>query len=155
MSWSPWHEWRVRGAALFAVAAAMLLLASAVMALRDHAESAAPPLAATAIDPMPVPTVASSLDRDAAARLFTPAQSSASAPAATADAAAPAVTLIGTIAGGDQPSAVCRLGAAGARLLHVGDTIGGWRLQRITPGRAVFIDGTARPHELRFTSPGN
>ena len=71
--------------------------------------------------------------------------------------AAPAIpiTLEGTIAGAEQPAAICRLGGTAARILHIGDTLGGWRLQQVAPGRAVFIDAASQRHELRLNSAGN
>jgi hypothetical protein len=67
----------------------------------------------------------------------------------------PSIVLVGTIIGVEQPAAACRLGDARARILHVGDTLGGWRLERVTPGRAVFIDAGGARHELRLSPLGN
>lgn len=67
----------------------------------------------------------------------------------------PAIRLVGTMLGVDQPAAICKLGDAPARILHLGDTLGGWRLQQVAPGRALFIDGNGARHELRLSPLGN
>lgn len=155
MMWTPWSDLRVRAAALFATAAIIVAIVSGAAALRTDDVTASPPLSA-------VPDAAQPPERrgspaGALAELDPFGLSGAGAMAAESALILPTppIILVGTIIGADQPAAACRLGDAPARLLHVGDTLGGWRLQQVAPGRAVFIDADGARHELRLSPLGN
>lgn len=157
MTWSPFGETRVRVALLFAVAGGALVVSEGSDALRyDAVVPAMPALPAVpgnaALAGSDVP-----LERLAALAPFSPDRRTTpeGEPADAAAAVPYAIRLIGTVAGGDAPFAVCQLGAARTRMLHLGDTLGGWRLQQVAPGRATFIDAARTRHELRISSPGN
>jgi hypothetical protein len=155
MTWTPWSEWRVRVAAGFTVVAVVAAIVSTVGVVRTDAVAPADPFTAAA-------------DGDAQlARRIAPAHSLTELdPFGTADAVAtampsaaptapPDIVLVGTVLGADDPAAICRLGDARPRILHAGDTLGGWRLLQVTPGKAVFIDAAAVRHELRLSPLGN
>lgn len=155
MMWTPWSDLRVRAAALFATTAIVVAIASGVVALRTDDVTASPPLSAA-------PDTAQHPERRgfaAGALVALDPFGLSSAGATTTESAlippTPPMVLVGTIIGVDQPAAACRLGDAPARLLHVGDTLGGWRLQQVAPGRAVFIDAGGARHELRLSPLGN
>jgi hypothetical protein len=148
----PWHDVRVRVAAGFALGAAALAVYAAAWALTEPRVAPSPPL------PFGVPATERTLPaRPPIAQLAALApfgvSESTSAPATSA-AFVPAITLVGTLAGADSPAAIFRLGTGMARILHPGDTLGGWRLQQVTPGRAVFVDGALARHELRLSPVG-
>jgi hypothetical protein len=152
MTWTPWHELRVRVAAGFAIGATAIAIYAAAWALAEPRVEASPSLSFS------VPAATRTLPaRPPIAQLAALAPfgvlESAATPAASA-ALVPAITLVGTLAGADSPAAICRLGTGTARILHVGDTLGGWRLQQVTPGRAVFVDGALARHELRLSPVG-
>jgi len=87
--------------------------------------------------------------------LRTASASSAASSANRVPDVASMLRLIGTVADGDQSFAVCRLGAARARMLHLGDTLGGWKLLQVAPGRAIFVDAARVRRELRLDPTGN
>lgn len=155
MNWTPWSDLRLRAAALFATVAIGAAIASGAAALREDVVAPAPPYgAAPAFAPQPahVPAARASLeglDPFGLADAASPVGDSAP------PAAAPDIVLVGTIIGAEQPAAVCRLGDAPARILHVGDTLGGWRLAQVAPGQAVFIDAGGVRHKLRLSPLGN
>ena len=157
MTWSPFGEWSVRAALLFALAASALVVREGNNALRYDAVVAAMPMSAMA--PQRTGPAGREVPRERLVMLapFSPerrATTEVATPAATSTVT-DVIRLIGTVAGGDAPFAVCRLGAARTRMLHLGDTLGGWRLQQVAPGRATFIDAARARHELRISSPGN
>jgi hypothetical protein len=157
MTWSPFGETRVRMALLFAVACSALLVREGNDALRYDA--VVPAMPASPVMPRNAGLEGSDVpfDRLAALAPFSPDRRTTpeGEPADAAAAAPYAIRLIGTVAGGDAPFAVCQLGAARTRMLHLGDTLGGWKLQQVAPGRATFIDAARARHELRISSPGN
>jgi hypothetical protein len=153
MTWSPWLDVRVRAAAVVAVAAAALLLRTSLTALEPDEVVAAAPWTAPSLPASSPPTAPVDLDRLADLAPFG-APSPAPAQAVAAVTASP-ITLVGTIAGAEQPAAICRLGDLPPHILHAGDSLGGWRLLQVAPGRAVFIDAAARRHELRLNPAGN
>lgn len=157
MTWSPFGETPVRVALLFAVAGGALVVREGIEALRYDAVVPAMPVspalpgnAALARSDVP-------LERLAALAPFSPDRRTTpeDEPPDAAAAAPNTIRLIGTVAGGDAPFAVCQLGASRTRMLHLGDTLGGWKLQQVAPGRATFIDAARARHELRISSPGN
>ena len=152
MTWTPWHDLRVRTAAVVAFLALAFAVRAATVALAEPQISPAPPLSiAIRGITRPAPTPAPLAQLVALA----PFGISDAAPnAVTTVAAVPPITLVGTLAGAEAPAAICRLGASTARILHVGDTLGGWRLQQVNPGRAVFVDGAFVRHELRLSPVG-
>lgn len=155
MRWTPWQDWRVRAAACVAltgIAAAGYALGAA---LADHPVQAAPPLEFSRDSVAPPAAPAVPMARLEALAPFNAARSDAGAPAATDVGFTPSITLVGTVAGSVQPAAICRLNGADARILHVGDTLGGWRLQQVFPGRALFIDAAGARPELRLSFVGN
>lgn len=156
MTWSPWTDHRVRLAALFAVVSLGLAVRAAAFAVRDVI--VAPSLPPTVIlDSIASSPVADDVPLERLEALAPFSETRSAAPSATRQAVLPALAplvLVGTIAG-NEPSAVCRLGAGPARILHPGDTLGGWRLHQVMPGRAAFIDGAGVRHELRLSSLGN
>lgn len=152
MMWSPWTDARVRLAALFALGAGLVALGGGLSALREDVLVPSAPRNSTPYAPSVV-THAADPRRLAALDPF--AESVASPETDAAAAVPPPIVLIGTIAGGSTPSAVCRLGIQTPRILHVGDTLGGWRLSHVTPGRAVFVDAAGASHELRLSPQGN
>jgi hypothetical protein len=156
MTWTPWSDVRVRAAAAFALVALGLAARAGFVALAH--EGIVPAVPVTFVS-TPIAARAVLAPRPSLARLeglapFGETQDG-TPPAAPDITIGMPVTLIGTIAGSDQPAAVCRLGPGAPRILHVGDTLGGWRLRQVAPGRAVFIDATGHSHELRLTSPRN
>lgn len=155
MMWTPWQDWRVRAAACVALAGIAAAGYALLAALADYPVQAAPPLEFSR-DAVALPAApAVSLARLEALAPFSPARSDAGPPAAMHVGFIPSITLIGTVAGSEQPAAICRLNGADARILHVGDTLGGWRLQHVVPGRALFIDAAGTRHELRLSFVGN
>ena len=155
MTWTTMMDWRVRGAAVFVLAASVLVVRATVVAFGETAAAAAPPLPALRLQPAVAPAAAVDIGRLADIAPFGASRVELAMTRADLAASFMPVSLVGTIAGADQPAAICRLGGAPARILHVGDTIGGLRLQLVAPARAVFIDGAAQRHELRLNSPGN
>ena len=153
MTWSPWREPRVRAAAVFVAVAVLIATQAMITAMRDDVVLPAPSLRWTT-DSMAVraPRAAAvsfaSLDPFGEDRA-TPVDASRS----NSPAALP-VTLVGTVAGVPHPTAVCSLGAQSPRILHVGDTLGGWRLQQVMAGRVIFVDANGAPRELRLSSLG-
>lgn len=153
MIWSPWIDGRVRLAAAAATLTVALAFNEARLALRHEfvmpaASAVAPVRAGTVTTRWHEPLSLSELFGVASARRATPAM--IAPPPALA-----ALRLIGTVAGTDSPSAICVVGSEAPRLLQLGDTIGGWRLQHVAPAMAVFIDAAGRRHELRLSSSGN
>ena len=158
MTWSPLHARGVRLSLLFALLGVGVAVREGVGALRYHP-------VAPALDASPAFTgggttqaAGAPLDRLVALAPFSPSRSAApDVDAVGAVQAVPqgAMRRIGTVTGGDSPFAVCQLGAERPRRLHVGDTLGGWALQRVSPGAATFIDAARARHELRISSPGN
>lgn len=155
MTWTPWRDWRVRAAACIALAFIAAAGYALGAALADHPVQAAPALEFSHDSMVPPAAPAVSRARLEALAPFDPARSSDGAPAPTDAGFAPSITLVGTVAGTEQPAAICRLNGADARILHLGDTIGGWRLQQVFPGRALFIDAAGTRHELRLSFVGN
>ena len=158
MTWSPLQSTSVRLALLFVLLDVGVALREGVGALRYH--PVAPALGASMMSTSAGTAQAASvpLDQLVALAPFSPSRSAA--PEADAAAVAPGLPqgtmrLVGTVTGGDAPFAVCQLGAARPRMLHVGDTLGGWALQRVRPGAATFIDAARARHELRISLPGN
>jgi hypothetical protein len=154
MTWSPWRDASVRVAAVFAAAASIIALTAVVAAFRPVHVAAAPTLALSALaDTASSPRPSSATF--AFAEPFSPLRGAVGDDSAAPPELPPAIALIGTVIGGEQPAAICRLGAAAPRILHAGDTLGGWRLVEIAPARAVFIDAARVRHELRLSPPGN
>jgi hypothetical protein len=156
MTWTPWSDLRVRAAAAFALVAVGLAARAGFVALGHDAVVPAAPM--TSASP-PIIARAAMAPRAALARLEALApfgETQDGLPSAAPDIVTTLpIILVGTIAGADQPSAVCRLGPAAPRILHIGDTLGGWHLRQIAPGRVIFVDAAGHSHELRLTSPGN
>jgi hypothetical protein len=152
-----WRAWRVRAAALFAGGALVLAAATLQWAVRavelPPSATLASPIASrdASRDAVPPSLVAPShvvaLDPFAEQRGIAPVREEVPA--------APPLALLGTIAGAEPPSAVCQLGRAAPRILHPGDTLGGWRLQQVWPGRALFIDADGARRELRLSPLGH
>lgn len=154
MIWTPWSDLRVRAAALCSTVAVVATVGAGIAALRSERVPPAPPVdivpgAAQAVYRRAAGISIAALDPFGLAYTAPPASET------TPLAAPPSILLVGTIIGGDQPAAACRLGDAPARILHVGDTLGGWRLERVAPGRVVFIDAGGMRHELRLSPLGN
>jgi hypothetical protein len=153
--WTPWGDLRVRAAALFAAVAVVAAIVSGAAAVRGSGVTPPPPVSsAPDAGRQPVRRIDSARSLVA----LDPFGLSGAGEPATASAPVmptPSIVLVGTIIGVEQPAAACRLGDARARILHVGDTLGGWRLERVTPGRAVFIDAGGARHELRLSPLGN
>lgn len=157
MRWTPLRSWRVRAALIFALAAAAVAVREGVRAVRYAPVAPAPPAAQLPAAALRgAASDGASSDELAALAPFSPTRTAPAdaEPAGGFNPSAIAIRLVGTVAGGDAPFAVCQLGSARARLLHVGDTLGGWTLLRVTPGAATFIDAARTRHELRMTSPG-
>jgi hypothetical protein len=156
MTWTPWSDLRVRASAAFALVAIGLAARAGYFALSHDTIVPAPPMmyASPSIVARVALTPRTSLERIEALAPFGETQNGPSATAPDIATTVP-IILIGTIAGADQPAAVCRLGLGDARILHVGDTLGGWRLRQVAPGRVVFVDAAGHSHELRLTSPRN
>jgi hypothetical protein len=155
VTWSPWNELRVRAAALFAAVSIIAAGAAAAAVFRADDVTPAPPLriapdAAAPRERRETP-VGALVALDPFGLLGADVTATESAPVAPA----PPIILVGTIIGIEQPAAACRLGDARARMLHVGDTLGGWRLVQVAPGRVVFIDAGGSRHELRLSPLGN
>jgi hypothetical protein len=155
MMWTPWSELRVRAAALFATVAIMLAVVSAATAFRADDVMPTPPLGAA-----PDATQQPERRNVPVSALVALDPFGLSDPGAIATESAPIVPpppiiLVGTIIGVEQPAAACRLGTAPVRILHVGDTLGGWRLAQVAPGRVVFIDAGGARQELRLSPLGN
>ena len=152
MTWTPWRDLRVRVAAGFAVLASAFAVYAAVGALAEPQVAPAPPLTFS------VPAARRTLPaRPPLAQLAALAPFGVSESVATPTpntSFVPPITLVGTLAGAESPAAICRIGTGTARILHLGDTLGGWRLQQVTPGRAVFVDGASARHELRLSPVG-
>ena len=157
MTWSPFGERRVRVALLFVVAGSALFVREGSDALRPDAVVPAMPASPAALERPALAGGDVPLERLVALAPFSPDRRTTpeGEPADAAAAAPDAIRLIGTVAGGDAPFAVCQLGASRTRMLHLGDTLGGWRLQQVAPGRATFIDAARARHELRISPPGN
>jgi len=156
MIWTPWSDARVRAAAGFGGLCAALTLAALVGASRDAADVASPPLQLPSATVPALTRSATSSDALAALAPFGPSRpASASSQSMAGDTAIPPITCVGTIAGSEQPAAICRLALASPRILHAGDTLGGWRLVSVAPGRVVFIDAASRRREFRLSSPGS
>lgn len=157
MRWASLRSWNVRAALLFSLAATALVVREGVRAGRYAPVAPTPP----ATQP-PVAAVRGAafegVSRDELAALapFSPARTAPAnaVPADDSGLGLMSIRLVGTVAGGDAPFAVCQLGSARVRLLHVGDTLGGWTLLRVIPGAVTFIDAARTRHELRMTSPG-
>lgn len=154
MKWTPWQDWRVCAAACVALAGITAAGYALGAALADHPVQAAASLEFSHDSVAPPTATTVSLARLEALAPFDPARSDAGAPAADVGFT-PSLTLVGTVAGSEQPAAICRLNGADARILHIGDTIGGWRLQQVFPGRALFIGAAGARHELRLSFVGN
>jgi hypothetical protein len=154
MTWTPWREVRVAAAAAFAAVAVVLLGAAVRSAFRNDPVDAGPPLEirssteSAARTPRFEPTRLSELNP------FDASRAAPDEPASDPPPITPQVFLVGTVLGGVQPAAICRAGDELARILHLGDTISGWRLVEIAPARAVFIDAAGARHELRLLPPG-
>lgn len=155
MMWTPWHDLRVRSAAIFAFVAVAVAVASGASALRDDAVA---PAAAASTAPVASlsaarrgATAASLVARDPFGTADAGTPIARSAP----DATEPLIVLVGTFIGVERPAAVCRLGAGAARIVYVGDSLGGWRLIQVAPARATFIDASGARHELRLSPLGN
>lgn len=153
MTWTPWTESRVRLAALFVAVAVVIAARSAVVAVREDIVAPSAPLRVVAEPERTASAPAASgafeqLDPFGTSRM-SPSEAS---PAMVAPPAP--ITLVGTVLGTQPLTAVCRMGSLPPRLLHVGDTLGGWRLQQITAGRVVFTDASGASHELRLSSVG-
>lgn len=155
MRWTPWQDWRVRAAAFVALTSIATAGYALGVALDDHPVRAAPPLVFSRVSAARPVTPAVSLARLEALAPFNQARFDAGASAATDAGVTPSITLVGTVVGSEQPAAICRLNGADARILFVGDTLGGWRLQQVFPGRALFIDAAGARHELRLSFVGN
>ena len=154
MIWSPWRETAVRGAAAVAAVAVIIAITSAAAAVRPARVAAAsalalPSLPDTASAPRAQPA------RFAQLEPFSPRRGLVEEPGVAPGEPAPAITLIGTVLGGERAAAICRIGTAAPRILHAGDTLGGWRLVDVAPARAAFIDAAGVRHELRLSPPGN
>ena len=161
MRWHPLAEFNVRMASLAVLVSATITVASAWQFAR------VPPVPATAETPATTPAVEEANGSSAppeqlvALAPFSPDRKDAPAEVtgpptpATAGIVPGGIRLLGTVVGDGAPFAVCRLGSAPARLLHPGDTLGGWRLQAIAPGRVTFIDDDDALHEVRLSSAGN
>lgn len=156
MRWLPWSDARVRGAASVAALCATLLGTATVQALRDPPIPQTPPLQLSgAVVAEPSRTTAP-FDRLAALAPFSPNRAMPMLqPSAIDDNVSAPLTCLGMIAGSDQASAICRLAGGTPRILHAGDTLGGWRLTQVAPGRAVFIDAASRRRELRLSPSGH
>jgi len=152
--WSPWREPVVRLAAAFAAVAVIAALTSVAAVLRPVRVTAAPTLALPSLDES-APSLREQPAPWAHLAPFTPLRGTGGEGVTEPEAAMPTITLIGTVLGGEQPAAICRLGTAAPRILHAGDTLGGWRLVDVAPARAVFIDAARARHELRLSPPGN
>lgn len=155
MMWTPWHDLRVRSATIFAFVAVVVTVASGASAFRDDVVVPAPAAGAA-----PVASLSAAHRGAAGASLaaldpFGAADQDAPMAASAPDAAEPLIVLVGTFIGVEQPAAVCRLGAGAARILHVGDSLAGWRLIQVAPARATFIDANGARHELRLSPLGN
>lgn len=155
MRWTPWQDWRVRAAASVALAGITTAAYALGVALVDHPVHAAPPLVFARAAAARPATAAVSLTRLQALAPFSQTRSDVGASAATDAGVTPSITLVGTVVGNERPAAICRLQGADARILYVGDTLGGWRLQQVSPGRAQFIDAAGARHELRLSFAGN
>ena len=158
MTWSPFRESSVRVALLFALAASALMVREGNDALRHDAVVAAMPVSRPALPPAVLAGHDVPFERLVALAPFSlerRATPEATGPGTAASAGVGAMRLVGTVAGGNAPFAVCQLGAERPRMLHVGDTLGGWRLERVNSGTATFIDAARARHELRISSPGN
>ncbi len=158
MTWSPLRDAIVRASLLFAVVGAGVAVTAGLRALQYH--PVAPALGSLRASTDGGTTHAASIPLDRLVELapFSPTRTTApEVDAAGAPPTAPqgAMRLIGTVTGGDSPFAVCQWGAERPRMLHVGDTLGGWALQRVSPGAATFIDAARARHEFRISPPGN
>lgn len=154
MTWTPWHDRRVHAAAGVVLIGSALLLRSVIVALAEPAIEAALPLAFVTDTAAP-PTVARApIGQLAALAPFSASRTPAPANAPAIGEPPPPIALVGTLAGAADPAAICRLGAAPARILHVGESLGGWRLLQVAPGRVVFIDEAGVRHELRLSPVG-
>lgn len=151
MIWAPWHDLRVRAAAGVTVLALALAVRAASTAFAEPRVAPAAPLIITASAVARFAPPQTPLAQLVALDPFGLAEL---APDAAPSAAIPPIVLVGTFAGVGAPTAICRLGVSPARILHLGDTLGGWRLQQVSPGLAVFIDGAAVRHELRLSPVG-
>ena len=154
MTWTPWSDTRVRIAAVFATTAIAVIARTTVIVLRADVAAPATPLTLTPGTAAPAAAPASPLGGLGALAPFD--ESRTGPPAAAVVTVMPLVplVLVGTIAGTVQPVAVCRQGTAPARILHVGDTLGGWRLLQVAQGSAVFSDAASLHHEIRLSPPG-
>jgi len=154
MTWSPWRETAVRVAATLAAAAVIVAFASVAAAVRPARIAAASALTLPSL-PDSVSAPRARPARFAHLEPFSPMRGTVEDADLSPTEPPPAITLIGTVLGGERPAAICRLGAAAPRILHAGDTLGGWRLVDVAPARAVFIDAAGVRHELRLSPPGN
>lgn len=153
MIWHPLMDVRVRLAAAFASSAFLVAAGALRYAVRVPKVPPDPPVTWT------TDTAAMVIRRDAPVALtaldpFGEIRTGAMNAPSNDSAPLVPITLIGTIAGASQPTAVCRLGSQSPRLLHLGDTLGGWRLQQVAAGRVIFVDAAGAPHELRLSSLG-
>ncbi len=153
--WTPWSDRRVRVAALFATGAIVVAVVSAATAFRADDVMPAPPLGATPDTAQRPERRGTPVGAIVALDPFGLSGAGATAIEPAPIVPVPRIILVGTIIGVEQPAAACRLGDAPARILHVGDTLGGWRLTQVAPGRAVFIDAGGARHELRLSPLGN
>lgn len=159
MRWSPLRETRVQAAALLAVLGALVWASELWRAVAPVETAAAPSAVFAALEPSRRAGNATDVARLIALAPFatdrTPDSPDHGA-RETAMADAPgALRLVGTVANGDASFAVCRLGAARPRIVHVRDTVGGWTLEQVVPGKATFIDAARVRHELRLNNAGN
>ncbi len=160
MRWTPLRDGRVQFALVVALSGAALLVHDAWQALSRPDVPPALGLPLRADQPAARAADRTPIDRLAALAPFSPARregTPAGAPLnGTAIADVPGVLrLLGTVTNGAESFAVCQLGAARPRMLHPGDTLGGWQLQQVAPGRATFVDAARTRHELRLTPTGN
>lgn len=152
MIWTPWRDTRVRGAALAASVAVLALLNEARLAFEDRLVVPVPALHTSAVANVAAVPAEPPFAIGSLFGLATRAKAG-SAPSTPNDVAP--ITLMGTIVGSDTPAAVCQRGSAPPVILHVGDTISGWRLQHVAPAAAIFIDAAGTRHELRLSPSGN
>jgi len=158
MRWSPWRAPRVLAALAFAVLCAVLLARSAFHAVRSLDVPPAPASVLQPVEHVTPVTGGTPTDRLVALAPFsasrTAAASATPSPPTMTDASG-GLRLVGTVTDGERSFAVCRLGTARPRILYAGDTLGGWRLQRVAPGSATFVDAARVRRELRLDPPGN
>lgn len=146
-----WNNARVQRAAAFAGLCAVVLGSTLAAAVRDEPVAQLPPYTPPAVVVQPA---ARDVRAFAALAALTPFGDETGAPDLD-DVGPPSPRCVGTIVGGDRPSAVCSLPGATSRILHLSDTLGGWRLTRVTPGHVIFIDIVSPRRELRLSFTGN